>query len=47
MQGAEPIRKPMGFQYRTRQSELTLLRKRQGAQQVAGANRNEALGKAL
>ena len=47
VQGAEPIRKPMGFQHRTRQSELVLLRERQGAQQVAGADRNVALGKAL
>jgi hypothetical protein len=37
----------MGFQHRTRQSELVLLRERQGAQQVAGADRNVALGKTL
>ena len=37
----------MGFQHRTRQSDLALLGKRQGAQQVAGVDRNEALGKAL
>src|SRR5271166_4441280 len=47
VQSAEPIRKPMGFQHRTRQSELVLLRERQGAQQVAGVDRNVALGKAL
>ena len=41
------IREPIGFQHRTRQSELVLLRERQGAQQVAGADRNVALGKAL
>jgi hypothetical protein len=38
---------PWGFQHRTRQSELALLRERHGAQQVAGVDSNVALGKAL